>query len=106
MVIVSLIFYILRVSIVEEVRENILFRLGIVEGRLFGVFVNPNSASIVSFFVMIFSIFQVFFTAPRRLPKAFNILNILLQYIYIVLSESRGISNGAFSKCCDYFIWN
>jgi len=86
----SLVSYLLRISIVEEIRENTWFRLGIAEGRLFGVFVNPNSASIISLFVMLFSFFQIFFKSSSRLPKAVNILNIILQFLYIILSESRG----------------
>lgn len=90
MISVSLITYVLGISIDEEVRDNIYFRVGIVEGRLFGVFVNPNTASIIALFVMLFSIFQIFFKMPNALPKTINIISIICQFIYIVLSESRG----------------
>ncbi len=88
----SLMTYIFGVSIDNEVRDNICFRVGIVEGRLFGVFVNPNTASIIALFVMIFSIFQIFFQVSYSLPKVINTISIILQFIYIVLSESRGTS--------------
>lgn len=90
MILASLVTYVLSVSINREVRDNIYFRVGIVEGRLFGVFVNPNTASIMALFVMLFSIFQIFFKTTYTLSKAVNITSIICQFIYIVLSESRG----------------
>lgn len=64
--------------------------IGIVENRLFGVFANPNSASIVAVLALMFSYFQVFYPYSNSLNKKFNIFNIALQFIYIALAESRG----------------
>ena len=87
---ISLITYLCGVSIEKSLRENTCLRVGIVEGRLFVIFLNPNNAYIIALFVILFSIFQIFFKTSYVLPKTVNIINIIIQFIYIVLSKSRG----------------
>lgn len=80
----------LQIGHVFHVRENSWVGVGITENRLFGVFVNPNSASIVAIMAILFSIFQIYYSPKGSLGRKFNIANIMVQFIYISLSESRG----------------
>lgn len=90
MSLMSIFTALLQIGHVFYVKENSWVGVGITENRLFGVFVNPNSASIVSVIVILFSIFQLFYNPKGSLNKIFNISNIVVQIIYISLSESRG----------------
>ena len=81
---------ILQIGHVFYVKEGSWVGVGITENRLFGVFVNPNSASIVSIMAILFSIFQLYYNPKGSLGKIFNTFNIAVQFIYISLSESRG----------------
>lgn len=80
----------MQIQYVHYVREDCWVGIGLVENRLYGVFLNPNSASIISFFALIFSAFQLCTPHAMNVKKKWNILNIVAQFIYIALSESRG----------------
>ena len=86
----SILTAVLQIGHVFYVKENSWVGVGITENRLFGVFVNPNSASIVAVMAILFSIFQIFYNPKGALGRNFNIVNIAVQLIYISLSESRG----------------
>ncbi len=90
MSLLSIFTAILQIGHVFHVKENSWVGVGITENRLFGVFVNPNSASIVAVTSVLFSIFQIFYNPKGSLNKNFNIANIAVQIVYISLSESRG----------------
>lgn len=90
MSLLSIITAVLQIGHVFHVRENSWVGVGITENRLFGVFVNPNSASIISVMAILFSIFQIFYNPQGALNRNFNAVNIIIQLVYISLSESRG----------------
>ena len=57
----SIMTALMQISYISYVKEDWYLRVGIVENRLFGVFNNTNSASIISFISFIFSIYQIKF---------------------------------------------
>lgn len=63
-------------------------RLGIVQNRLYGIFVDPNYAANLSLIVSILLI-KRWATGQRRWPKTLYVINLLLQFFYIALSGSR-----------------
>ncbi len=62
--------------------------MGAVVMRLWGVFVDPNFASCVSIAIIAMSLFAIVTTKKKGL-RAFHIVNIVFQYLYVVLSNSR-----------------
>lgn len=86
----SILTALMQISYVSYVKDDWYLRVGIVENRLFGVFNNTNSASIISFISLIFSVYQVKFKNSYFEKKWINLSNIFIQFIYISLSESRG----------------
>ncbi len=63
-------------------------RLGIVENRLYGIFVEPNFASNLSVIVCVLMIKRMLSQRPH-LHNAWYIVGLILQFVYIVLSGSR-----------------
>lgn len=63
-------------------------RLGIVQNRLYGLFVEPNFASNLSVIVCVLMFKRIFSKVPH-LHNAWYIIGIVLQFFYIVLSGSR-----------------
>lgn len=63
-------------------------RLGIVQNRLYGIFVEPNFASNVSVIVCVLMIKRLVSKAPH-IHSAWYIIGLVLQFFYIVLSGSR-----------------
>ncbi|MEQ7178202.1 O-antigen ligase family protein [Enterococcus thailandicus] len=63
-------------------------RLGFIENRLYGVFVDPNYAATISMISLLFSI-HLYFQTNHKVFKSFLIVSSLFQYFYIVLSGSR-----------------
>ncbi len=61
---------------------------GVVVMRLWGIFVDPNFAAATSIAIICVSLF-VLFTSKKKAEKAFHIINVFVQYLYIVLSNSR-----------------
>lgn len=87
---ISLITFLLQINYIFHIREGCWVGIGSVEGRLFGIFLNPNTASIISLISIIFSIFQLVSKTEFSAKKFINISNIVVQFSYIVLAESRG----------------
>ena len=69
--------------------ENVLHRVGFIEGRLFGVFGDPNYAAIGSFFAIVLTIFHINAKGVGKALKIFYIVSIVFEYFYIILSGSR-----------------
>lgn len=63
-------------------------RLGIVQNRLYGLFVEPNFASNLSVIVCVL-MFKRMFSKTPHLHNAWYVIGIILQFFYIVLSGSR-----------------
>lgn len=87
---ISLITFLFQINYIFHIREGCWVGIGSVEGRLFGIFLNPNNASIISLISIIFSVFQLVSKVEFSAKKFINILNIAIQFSYIVLAESRG----------------
>lgn len=65
-----------------------VFFLGFYLARLFGVFRDPNYASVLSLVTIILSLYN-FRHVKAKAAKMFYIVNIVFQYMYLVLSGSR-----------------
>ena len=63
--------------------------LGCIENRLFGMFSDPNYASVVSILTIIFSIAILNYKEQKKWMRIVCVSNIVVQYIYIVLGASR-----------------
>lgn len=85
---VSLSMFLLQIGFYVDIYPDSFARLGFIEGRLFGIFEDPNYAAIVAAIVIIFSIFNMKHTRKSYL-KAFYVFNILINFCYVVLSGSR-----------------
>ena len=62
---------------------------GFYESRLFGVFGDPNFAAVGSIFAIALMAFCIYTNKKHKWPIAFYVINIIFQFIYIVLSGSR-----------------
>lgn len=69
--------------------DNDVHRVGFVEGRLFGVFGDPNYAAIGSFFAIVLSVYNMTERALGKLVRACYIVSMVFEYFYIILSGSR-----------------
>ena len=63
-----------------------LVREGFHEGRLFGVFIDPNFASLISVIAIFLSVLNI---GKQILSKIYHIFAIAIQLFYVVLSASR-----------------
>ncbi len=74
------------------------YYIGFWHGRLYGVYWDPNIAAVTAAVAIMLSVY-FFIIAKKKCLKILNILNILLQFTYIVFSGSRtgnvAISAGA-----------
>lgn len=92
---VSIGMFLLQIGFYVDVYPDSFARLGFIEGRLFGIFEDPNYAAIVAIVVILFSIFNIRNSA-RKFLKAFYFSNILVNFCYVVLSGSRTAEVSAF----------
>ncbi len=65
------------------------FRLGIFDGRLFGL-VNPNGGAILSLVSILLSFSHLHRSSLTTSSKVLSYLNIILQFMYFSLQQSRG----------------
>ncbi len=86
----SLLTFIFQINYCHEINDNVSFRFGYIDQRLFGVFSNPNYGSMVSLLTIIFSIMQITSDFPHNISKKINILNVIIQVCYIALASTRG----------------
>lgn len=63
--------------------------LGCIENRLFGMFSDPNYASIVSILTVIFSVAILNYENQGKFIRRVSVTNIVIQFFYIVLGASR-----------------
>ncbi|MBO0473565.1 O-antigen ligase family protein [Enterococcus ureasiticus] len=66
-------------------------RMGFVENRLYGVFVDPNYSATISVVAICFSL-HLFKEAKAKLYKGFLITSVILEFFFVVLSGSRTAS--------------
>lgn len=64
-------------------------RIGFLEGRLFGVFSDPNYASVCVIFSMFMIICNMQLFRDNLFMRIYHILLLVLDFIYIVLAKSR-----------------
>ena len=75
-------------SYTVKLDDGLVKRQGFVENRLFGIFNDPNYAAITALMIIIASLY--FIKKEKKLPiKIYWIVNVIIQYVYIILSGSR-----------------
>lgn len=95
LIIFWMVFSIISIGMFFVGYTNILYMhgtrilLGCIENRLFGMFSDPNYASVVSILTIIFSVAILNYKNQKRYMRVICILNIFIQFIYIVLGASR-----------------
>lgn len=91
LIFISIIMFFLKFSFVAPL-EKLYYglRIGFVENRLFGVFVEPNLAATVSFVVVLLSLSTIK-KNETTISRIFPIVNIIFQIIFISLSGSRTV---------------
>lgn len=88
-VIVSLYQFIFQIHWTVWMPDNPrITRQGFMEGRLFGVFGDPNYAGGIAFIMCVFSALNIRWN-KNRILRCFYVINIGLQMCYIALSGSR-----------------
>lgn len=73
---------------VEIVQGFVRVHGGAIVMRLWGVFVDPNFAAAISVAAICFSLY-IIFTVKNKLSTLLHVINIVFQFLYIVLSNSR-----------------
>lgn len=85
---ISIITFLLQYSSIFYVGGTRIL-VGCIENRLFGLFSDPNYASIVSILTIIFSVAILNYKNQSKLMRIICVCNIFAQFIYIVLGASR-----------------
>ncbi len=80
--------YLRQINFTLRLSDDPACRQGFMEGRLFGVFTDPNYASILMLCAIAFSFIYIF-NSKKLLMKIFHIINIILSFIYVILADSR-----------------
>lgn len=70
--------------------ENLRIRQGIVDGRLFGLFSDPNFAAFTSLIIIILLIYTILHTKIKAL-KIYSTISIFINLCYLIMSNSRTI---------------
>lgn len=88
--IISLYQYIRNIHYVTMNTENHLIRQGITDGRLFGLFSDPNFAAFTSLLLILLLIFAIRNTSSKWL-NGYHITCIVINLMYLIMSNSRTI---------------
>lgn len=83
---IAIVLLIFDVSIIFETKEGIITAFGIYENRLWGLY-NPNTAGAICLLSIFTSMYLFYKKAEKRWLL---IVNIILEYLYLVLGQSRG----------------
>lgn len=83
---VSIFLLIIQFQEIYELENSVVLR-GFIWGRLWGVYTDPNYGAIISSISIILSLFLYKFSVKKI--KIFLSINIILQLLYIVFSDSR-----------------
>ena len=89
-IVISLFMFLFQIGYYVHIPPNSYARQGFVEGRLFGIFEDPNFAALISVFTILFSL-RFFKKSCKLSLKIFWVSNIILQFFYVVLSGSRTV---------------
>lgn len=88
---ISVLMFCLDISYWVNRIDGALIPQGYYAARLWGIYVDPNQASSVGIVSLISSIIILFANnSYKNSIKVFNIINIIIQYIFIILTGSRG----------------
>ncbi len=87
---VSLYQYITNIHYTALNPENRRIRQGIIDGRLFGLFSDPNFAAFTSLLIIVLLIFAIRHT-QSKLYRGYSICCIIINTAYIIMSNSRTI---------------
>lgn len=99
---VALITFLLSIEVRYELPNGYQY-LGMFENRLWGLF-NPNTGGMMAVISMAFSLYLIEKSAQK---KKLLIVNIVIQYLYLILTQSRS-AYGAFIFLCLIvigFVW-
>lgn len=88
LVFASLIMYYMGISIEEYDHQGGVFLAGVVWGRLWGTFTDPNYGSVFATLSIVFSYYKIASTKKKAI-KVFLGLNMVGDFFYIALSDSR-----------------
>ncbi len=75
-------------------------RIGFVDGRLFGVFTDPNYASVCVLFTMFMIACNMFSVKEGMIRRIYHIVLLLVDFIYVLLSRSRTSEIGIIASMC------
>ena len=87
-VVISLIQFFLNISYVEPYQQYDRNQ-GFVQGRLYGIFTDPNYAAVIACIAILISVYFIFHYRKKWYMVALNIINIIIQAPYIILTGSR-----------------
>lgn len=93
--VISLFMFFIQLSEVKFSEATQFYTLGILEGRLYGIYVSPNAGAICALISIILSIFLLYLAnlskdRKKSIYKVFSISNILIEFMYISLTDSKG----------------
>lgn len=89
-VVISIAQYCLQIGYLAPETDTILKRQGFYDNRLFGVFLDPNFAAVISMCIIFFNLYE-YRVANQNFIKFYYIISILTQYVYVILSGSRTV---------------
>lgn len=88
---ISLLLFFFNIFYWQITASNLRIPQGYYAARLWGIYVDPNQACNVAMISIVFSIIYIYLSKQRKVGSiVFNIINILIQYIFIIMSASRG----------------
>ena len=90
--VISVAMFCLDISYWVNRADGALIPQGYYAARLWGIYVDPNQGSSIGIVSLICSIIIIIFANKsfKGKIKLFNIINIIIQYIFIILTGSRG----------------
>lgn len=95
--VISLFMFFIQLSEVRFSKATQFYTLGILEGRLYGIYVSPNAGAICALISIILSIFLLYLVNLNKdrkkstiIYRIFSISNILIEFMYISLTDSKG----------------
>lgn len=89
-VVISIVQYCLQIGYLAPETDAILKRQGFYDNRLFGIFLDPNFAAVISMCIIFFNLYE-YRVVNKTLTKVCYIISIITQYIYVILSGSRTV---------------
>lgn len=89
----SFVMYMFRIGFTFLNRNGVNIRQGFLENRLFGLYISPNVGVVFAVTSVLLTLVSIFFVGKKpvkRIVMAFYCVNVLLQYVYFLLANSRG----------------